>query len=251
MATIHFVLQGKGGVGKSMISSILYQTISALGNKVSAYDTDPANHTLFGYKEFNVTRLELRSVDGNIDARKFDLLLEGLAEAPHDAHVVVDNGASSFIALGAYMQANDMLETLLELGHTVYFHTIITGGQAIGDTVEGFIELARCFPQSSLIVWLNPFFGAVEMDGKSFTDFKCFKEYGKNVTAVIELPIGSKDLIGKDLEQLFAKRQSFEVGINSSHNNLAVRSRLKKYWKQILSYVEQSNICLVKDKQSP
>lgn len=45
MATVHFIQQGKGGVGKSMIASILYQVLRLLGKKVAAFDTDPVNAT--------------------------------------------------------------------------------------------------------------------------------------------------------------------------------------------------------------
>ena len=31
MGTIHFIQQGKGGVGKSVVAVILYQTLTALG----------------------------------------------------------------------------------------------------------------------------------------------------------------------------------------------------------------------------
>ncbi len=243
MATIHFILQGKGGVGKSLVASILYQGIVALGHEVMAYDSDPVNATLSGFNEFEVQRLELLKADGNIDTRKFDELLEDLAIAPDNTHVIVDNGASSFIALGSYMQENSILDILQgELGHKVYFHTIITGGQSIKDTVDGFVRLVRTFPQSSLIVWLNPFFGEINVDGKSFIDFKCFIDHGHKVHSIIELPLGDRNLIGKDLETLFAKKQSFSLGISGS-NHIMVRHRLKKYWENIVSQIEQANIC--------
>ncbi len=242
MAKIHFILQGKGGVGKSMISSLLYQGISELGHNVIAYDTDPVNATFASYKEFNVNRLDLLGEDKNIDTRKFDELLEALAEADDNSHIIIDNGASSFIALGTYIKENDMIEALSDLGHTVCFHTVITGGQAIGDTLEGFTQLASNFPTSPLYVWLNPFFGAIEMDGKGFTDFKCYQEFENNITAMIELPIGNKALIGKDLEQLFAKKQSFNMAINGGFTHIAVRSRLKKYWNTVLQYIQEANI---------
>ncbi len=241
MITTHFILQGKGGVGKSMIGSIGCQVFQEEGSKVYAYDTDPVNHTLSGYKEFSVKRINLLKEDGNIDPRMFDELLENIAQAEEGSHVIVDNGASSFIALGAYMQEVDVLGTLEDLGHKVFLHTVITGGQAILDTVDGFVELARCFPYAKIVVWLNPYFGAVEVDGKDFTQFKCFKEYESNIHAVLRLPNGNKDLIGKDLEELFAKRQSFKVGIESA-KHIAVRSRLKKYWKQIYLLVESANL---------
>ena len=35
MATIHFILQGKGGVGKSMVASFLYQSLRHFGKDVA------------------------------------------------------------------------------------------------------------------------------------------------------------------------------------------------------------------------
>ena len=241
MATIHFILQGKGGVGKSMVASFLYQSLRHFGKDVIAYDTDPVNATLAAFKEFNVTTLAIMR-DGNIDARKFDALLEALVTAPEGSHVIVDNGASSFIALGAYLQENDVLSLLADAGHTVFFHSIITGGQALGDTIQGLARMALGFPTSPIVVWLNPFFGEIAIDGKGFEDFKIYKDYSSQFHALIELPLGNKALIGKDLEELFAKRQSFEAGINGSSTSIAVKARLRRYWNQILSCVEQADI---------
>jgi hypothetical protein len=243
MAIIHFVLQGKGGVGKSMISAFLYQTLAALGHEVSAVDTDPVNATLKGFKEFkNVSQLDLLTPDGNISSRKFDDLLDLLAEAPENTHIIVDNGASSFVTLGAYMQENNLVENLEELGNTVYLHTIITGGQALLDTVGGFANLVKGFPNCPIVVWLNPYYGTIEIEGKPFSEFKIIKEHEKNIHAIIELPLGNRELIGKDIEQMLSKRISFDTGINDS-GHLAVRCRLKKYWKTILNYVERANFC--------
>ncbi|WP_297827879.1 conjugal transfer protein TraL [uncultured Desulfovibrio sp.] len=241
MATIHFILQGKGGVGKSMIAVMLYQAIRHFEKDVTAYDTDPVNATLASFKEFNATPLNVMK-DGNIDPRKFDVLLEALVNAPEKSHVIVDNGASSFIALGAYLSENDFLPLLEEQGHRVFFHSIITGGQALGDTIQGLARMALGFPASPIVVWLNPFFGDIAIDGKGFEEFKIYKDYSSQFHALIELPLGNKALIGKDLEELFAKRQSFEAGINGSSTSIAVKARLRRYWNQILSCVEQAGI---------
>lgn len=241
MATIHFILQGKGGVGKSMVAILLYQGIRHFNKEVIAYDTDPVNATLKSFQEFNVTDIDIME-NGKIAERKFDLLLEGLMTAPEDAHVIVDNGASSFIALGSYIEEIGVLELLKESGHTVFFHTIVTGGQAIGDTLQGLARLAKGFPDTPLVVWLNPFFGEIRMDGLAFEDFTIFKEYSHQFYALIRLPSGNRELIGKDLEELFAKRQSFAAGIVSSSSSIAVRARLKRYWEQILACIEQAGL---------
>lgn len=239
MATIHFILQGKGGVGKSMIASMLYQALLYYGKDVQAFDTDPVNATLDRYTEFNVTKIDIMK-NGDIDPRQFDVLFEGLMNAPTDSHVIVDNGASSFVALGAYLQQNDVLPTLLEEGHKVYFHSVVTGGQAVVDTADGLAELADGFPQSPVIVWLNPFFGEISLDGKNFEDFNVYKNHVDQIHALIYLPDVPKATFGKDLEELFAKRQSFNAGISTA--GIAVKSRLRRYWAQILEKIQSADI---------
>lgn len=239
MATIHFILQGKGGVGKSMIASMLYQALLHYEKEVQAFDTDPVNATLDRYTEFNVTKIDIMK-NGDIDPRQFDTLFEGLMNAPAESHVIVDNGASSFVALGAYLQQNDVLPTLLEEGHKVYFHSVVTGGQAIVDTVDGLAELADGFPESPVVVWLNPFFGEISLDGKEFEEFKVYKNHEDQIHALIYLPDVPKATYGKDLEELFAKRQSFNAGISTA--GIAVKSRLRRYWAQILEKIQSADI---------
>ncbi|MBB4268183.1 CO dehydrogenase nickel-insertion accessory protein CooC1, partial [Roseospira visakhapatnamensis] len=45
MAAIHMTLQGKGGVGKSFIASLLAQHFLARGQAPICLDTDPVNQT--------------------------------------------------------------------------------------------------------------------------------------------------------------------------------------------------------------
>lgn len=241
MATIHFILQGKGGVGKSMIAAMLCQALRHFGHEVAAYDTDPVNATLASFPEFNATRVDVMK-DGNIDARKFDILLEGLINAPENSHVVVDNGASSFIALGSYLMENDFLAVLSEYGHTVFFHSIVTGGQMVGDTVQGLSRLASGFPSAPIVVWLNPYFGEIRVDGKPFEEFTVYRDYGAQFHAIIDLPEGNRTLIGRDLEELLAKRMSFNAGINSSSFGVMEKQRLKGYWSEMLSRINEARL---------
>ena len=75
MSRIHMLLQGKGGVGKSFIASVLAQYKLAKGQKPLCIDTDPVNATFFGFKALKVQRLQL--MDGEeINPRNFDALVE-------------------------------------------------------------------------------------------------------------------------------------------------------------------------------
>ena len=240
MATVHFIQQGKGGVGKSVIASFLYQVLRHRNKDVVAYDTDPVNATLLGYKEFKVVPIDIVR-QGQVDARAFDELLEGLYSLPEGSHAIVDNGASSFLALGNYIKDIGLIQLLEEQGHQVYFHSVVTGGQAIGDTISGLKVLADGFAPTPIVVWLNPFFGQIRLDGKGFEEFTFYQEYGSKFYAIIQLPQVNKDTLGRDLEELFVKRQGFETAIESCQY-IAVKSRLKRYWEQLRGIVDQAGI---------
>lgn len=235
MATVHFIQQGKGGVGKSMIAAILYQTLGLLGKKVAAFDTDPVNATLAGFQEFEVTCLDILK-QGDIDPRQFDTLIDKIMELGPETHVIVDNGASSFLALNSYIKENGIIGILEESGHSVFSHSVITGGQAIADTVLGLRSLALGFSETPIVVWLNPYFGEIVMDGMSFEEFKVYQEFQNQFHAVITIPQGNKATIGKDLETMFAKRLSFKNAIESSQS-IVVRSRLQRYRNELVEAV--------------
>ena len=52
MHKVHITLQGKGGVGKSLVASLLAQHHLESGTPVVCIDTDPVNATLSGYRAF-------------------------------------------------------------------------------------------------------------------------------------------------------------------------------------------------------
>ena len=155
--------------------------------------------------------------------------------------MIVDNGASSFLALNSYIKENDVLDILTDNGHSVYFHSVITGGQAVADTALGLRSLALGFPGAPIVVWLNPYFGEIRLDDRPFEEFKVYQEFSGQFHAVITIPQGNKATLGKDLEILFAKRQSFATAINSSQS-IVMRSRLSRYWNDLVSVVEQAAI---------
>ena len=117
---IHMVLQGKGGVGKSFIAALMAQFLQDRGREPVCIDTDPVNATFTGYSAFGVHAIEL--MDGrDINPRSFDLLVERIACAgPESDHVIVDNGASSFLPLADYMLSYDVPGLLAEMGHELW-----------------------------------------------------------------------------------------------------------------------------------
>src|SRR3954468_13009152 len=126
-SAIHLSLQGKGGVGKSLVASILAQYFMENSRKVECVDTDPVNQTFSQYRALGARHIDLMR-DGNIDQRGFDGLMERLLT--EDGVFVIDNGASTFIPLWSYILENNVPELLRAAGKNLYVHTVVIGGQA-------------------------------------------------------------------------------------------------------------------------
>src|SRR5207244_2248465 len=174
---IHIALQGKGGVGKSLISAILSQYLSSKGQDVCGIDADPVNQTFSEYGGLRVECLNLLR-EGSIDQREFDLLMERFLK--EEGTFVVDTGASTFIPLWHYILENHALDYLRERGKRVFVHSVITGGQSLNDTLAGFEQLAETTREKNIVVWLNEYFGAVLPAGSLFRDMAvCRKHAGK------------------------------------------------------------------------
>jgi len=173
MKNVHFVLQGKGGVGKSVVASLLAQYLLEQNKQIMCIDTDPVNQTFAGYKALEVKAINI--LDGDeINTRNFDVLMQNILETNND--VIIDNGASSFVPLSSYILNNDITDFLTADNCTLLIHTIITGGQALRDTLQGTKLLFEQFnkPQIKFVVWLNPFWGIIELNGVNFFDMPLF-----------------------------------------------------------------------------
>nr|WP_321464353.1 conjugal transfer protein TraL [uncultured Desulfobulbus sp.] len=240
MSTVHFVLQGKGGVGKSLIASLLYQYLQQQGIAVTGVDTDPVNATFSGYKALSVQSLDIMDGD-DIDQRRFDFLMETILEQTEDSHIVIDNGASTFLPLCSYLKDNAALELLNQEGHAVLLHTVMTGGQAVVDTASGLKTLATSFPSASIVVWLNRYFGDIAMNGKVFEDFKVYQEHYSQFRSIIEVPARKQSTFGKDLEALLSRRETFEAAIHSNQP-VMVRQRLKTFWGEVSREVDKAQL---------
>jgi hypothetical protein len=228
---VHITLQGKGGVGKSMISSVISQYLMAKSAPARFVDTDPVNATLMGYKSLEAQRITLMPEGAtSIDERKFDELMEQIVS--EDASFVIDNGASSFIALSNYIIENDAIAVMIESGKKVVIHTVVTGGQAMRDTLRGFSQLASQLPEEArLIVWLNEYFGEIsgkDNDGnvKHFEEMTAYLNAKDKVEAIIRIPKQSSSTFGKDMELMLDQKMTFADVAASGEFGMMAKKRL-------------------------
>lgn len=240
MAKIHMVLQGKGGVGKSMIAAAIAQYKASKGQSPLCIDTDPVNATFEGYKALKARRLNIMDGD-EINTRNFDALVELIA--PTESDVIIDNGASSFVALSHYLISNEVPALLQDMGHELIVHTVVTGGQALQDTVSGFAQLAGQFPDESVfVVWLNPYWGPIEHEGKGFEQMKAYKDNKDRVSAIIQIPTLKEETYGRDFSEMLQARLTFDEALAMKTLTIMTRQRLKIVRTQIFGHLENAAV---------
>lgn len=234
---LHFVLQGKGGVGKTFAALLLAQCIQERGEPLTLVDTDPVNASLSTLSGTETERVSI-FVGKKVDTRALDLFTERLAD--EDANFVIDNGASSFVPVSHYLLENDVVGILEEAGRQVVVHTVVTGGPAMLDTVKGFATIMESFPPSvSVVLWLNEYFGPIiNTHGQPFEELPAYTQHRDRIFAVVRLAALSEEA-ASDLQDMVGKRLSFAQALAPGNAQLlrVQKSRLFKVkqalWPQI------------------
>lgn len=235
MRQVHFTLQGKGGVGKSFVASLLTQYLRAQGESVVVVDTDPVNATISGYGAFKAQRLALME-GGTLVERNFDALMERVVR--EDAHFVVDNGAATFLPLSYYLAENDAINLIAEHGKQVVIHTVVTGGQALRDTLAGLASLVEQMPdQARIVVWLNEFFGDIEADGKGFEEMRVYRDNRERIHGIVHIARQTGSTFGKDVQLMLDGKLTFDEAAASPDVGLMAKSRLSQVKKALFDQV--------------
>ena len=233
--SIHFIMQGKGGVGKSLIASILIQYFLKQGLEASGCDTDPVNSSLARHQGLKVKIIDIMDGD-EIDPGRIDQLMNHIAESPPDSQMVVDIGASCFVALCAYLKKYNAFEVLEKLGFTIYIHTVITGGVNLIETLNNFKALIHHF-NMPMVVWLNPFFGAIKIGDDNFEDSKICHEASAALYGIIEMP-KLDSLLLRDFADMQARHQTFEESLSTPDVHLMNRQRLVMIWRKYQNAID-------------
>ncbi|MGH9864904.1 MAG: conjugal transfer protein TraL [Candidatus Acidiferrales bacterium] len=244
---IHLALQGKGGVGKSLVASILIQYFLTKGAKVHAVDTDPVNHTLAQYRQLEVQCLELLR-DGGIDQRGFDVLMERVLT--ESGTFVVDSGAATFIPLWFYMLENHVLESLRKAGRRLVVHSVVTGGQALADTLSGFNQVAQTSHDRNLVVWLNEYFGLVRQGGAAFAEMAVYKKNQDKVLGSVAIVKRNQDTFGRDIEEMIARKMTFDEALRDAEFSIMAKQRLKIVRDNLFEQLDALNLLQGQKPQS-
>lgn len=237
---VHFILQGKGGVGKTIVSSLLAQYLKDNGNDVRCFDTDPVNPTFSNYKNLNVDYVQI--MDGaKVNQKLFDNLIIKILD--FDGDCVIDNGASSFLPLMDYIKTQGVIDLLTSSGKDVFVHTVVTGGQGMKDTLIGYLGLAQNSPDNSLVVWVNNHFGEVVNEtGKHFIEIKMFTDHKSKIRGTVIMDKLENDTFLNDFQRAISAHLTLDEAIASEKFNVMEKQRLKIIRRNFFTQLEKLDL---------
>jgi hypothetical protein len=238
--TVHFILQGKGGIGKTLVSTILAQWLAQHDvQPLRCYDTDQENPTFSRYRALQVKHVPVMTDTRTIDPKRFDALMIDLLE--EDGNCVIDNGANSFSPLMAYLIENDCFALLAESGRKVYIHTIVGGGDTLHDTATGFTTTARA-TSVPLVLWENEHFGKLaSASGKLFTESQTYADFADRVAGRVVLAARNADTFGADVKKMNVARLTQHEVRASDKFNVMEKQRIKVVFRDLFEQLDKVN----------
>lgn len=238
--TVHFILQAKGGIGKSFVSTLLAQYILNETGEVRCFDTDQENTTFAHYRGLKVQHIEVVADSRLVDPKKFDALMETLLTEP--GNFVVDTGANTFSNLLAYMVENEVFKMLSEAEKKVFIHTIVGGGDTLVDTTNGFCAIAQEVADVPLVLWCNEHFGELRTsDGKPFVDTQGYRQSAARLTATVTLFKRNAATFGEDIRKLNTKRHTVAEALASVEYTLMEKQRIKTFSRDVFQQLQAVN----------
>lgn len=226
MKEAHFILQGKGGVGKSFISTLIAQyLIDRTEDEIKCFDTDPVNPTFTNYEALKPTLVPILTQHNKIDTGYFDKFIEEIIK--EEGIAVIDNGAATFVPLIQYIKEIDLFALFEELNIKVVIHTPVVGGQALQETLVGVSNILDLGKNFHVVAWINNFQGDVEKE-KRFEDFLIVANNKDKIIGQVNLPARNPDTFGRDIRLMTEKSLTFDEVMKSSDFTLIPRQRLKQ-----------------------
>ncbi|QOD84154.1 conjugal transfer protein TraL [Chromobacterium haemolyticum] len=231
MYNSNHVLQGKGGIGKSLVSSLIMQVEAALNNNPLGIDSDPVNKTLSRHTAMNVRPLDI--IENNkINSRAFDAMVEWIYQ--HQGATVVDNGATSFIPATAYIAETGALEVLASMQRRVLLHSILIAGQEQDDTVDGLNALIAS-TTAPIVVWLNERNGPlVDRHGTPFHESDIYQNHRDRIAGIVTIHQRDAQCFGEDIRQMTTQNLTF-AEVLASDWPFMPKHRLRQVWDDLFN----------------
>ncbi len=227
MRHAHFLLQSKGGIGKSYVARLLSEFWDA-----EPWDLDNRANTLS-----NVSGPRTSKVQGQaeIDHSALDEMCDRILRSS-TTHHVIDTGSWQWPRMREYMD-NRMSTLFGDNGVQLWLHPVICGGQLQENTMAYCDQLVQAWhSKTKIVLWENLYFGEIiNVEGVAcdLAETKIYKDEWKDRTeGIITLP-NPQLAFRSALQDLESRHMTFAEAIADPTQFIMHRQRLKNIWDDI------------------
>jgi hypothetical protein len=244
MAKVHLTIGAKGGIGKSFVAALMAQYLvdNVINCKPLCIDLDFKNKTFSRYAGLDVALIDVES-NGDIDKSKFDQFINRVDSADSEDVMIVDTGGNIYLALTDYLNSNNVLELLIDMGNAITLHIPVMAGADMFPTLNTLNELVRSTPPAvKAAVWINQKNGRVEYKGKCFEESDRYTDHGKRIQAVTYIPLWRPDM-QVNVAEMLEEAVTFEQAMRMDVFDLISKQRLTMAKRYLYAAIEDSGVC--------
>lgn len=220
--TAHFVMQSKGGAGKSLCSMLLAQYLNEKDSTLKIIDTGPFHYTLEKYEALNVENIKSLNKRGNLDQKVFDKLINKFLS--NKSPMLVDTSSADFLSINNYIIENEIPHIFSSNNKNLIIHCPVNYGTNRIETFRCLTDIIINYKDTPIIVWENEFFGENE---NNFIDTTLFNQ-AKNVIGVIKIRKMSIDKENCNFSKMLEDYLTFkEVSESEDNNNYGFMQKIR------------------------
>ena len=131
------------------------------------------------------------------------------------------------------------MAVLKSSGRRIFLHCVLTGGQALADTLSGFARLAQTTGERNIVLWVNEYFGRVERDGRALSELPVYIEHANSVVGSVAIPRRNQDTFGRDVEDMIAAKLTFNEAIGAAKLPIMAKQRLKIVQRDLFEQLDR------------
>jgi len=154
--------------------------------------------------------------------------------------IILDSGVDAFGPLVQYFVKNGNDNLSAESKNEIIVHAVIAGGDRLDDTINGLVTLFNKLPTNmKIVVWLNEYFGPIEVAGKPFEEFKIYENNREKIHGIIKICEPNSDLVKADLLKKNALKMTFNECKKSDEFSKVSKQRFEEYRGKIFEQLDE------------
>lgn len=235
---LHFIVNKKGGAGKTAVASILLQYFLASERDCEGIDIDPMNRSFAAFEALRVTEADILSAEHkDVDRNKYDELVEYICNQPSERELVIDTGSNAYMSLLSVINQTALIPLLDQIGQAAWFHIPLRAGQCLAASIDSYVDIASQVEGSRCILWFNEADGPITYNGDTLFNTKVYKKYKDKTFYVVKIPQFDPQTYGQDLKKMLERNQTFEQAREAA--NIMSKQRLLLIQRDIFSQLDQ------------